>query len=75
MGSEPPIAFEAGDGGVFCLSSLTVILPEPKTPPGHLKALARLDPFFRKVIHGPSAPPYAIKSFGLLFMVRRSRPR
>ena len=73
-GGETPIASEAGDGGVFCLSRLTVILPEPKTPPGHLKALARLDPFFRKVIHGPSAHPYVIKRFGLLFHGARFAP-
>jgi hypothetical protein len=43
-----PIASEAAVGGGFCLSLLPVILPEPQTPSGQLKAIAGLDPFFRE---------------------------
>ena len=49
MGGETLMASEAGDGGILCLSPLTVILPEPKTHLCHLKELVGLDPFFRKV--------------------------
>jgi hypothetical protein len=38
MGGETPITSEAGDGGVFCLSPLTVILPHPRL---HLAILRR----------------------------------